>query len=66
MDDLNLKRPGKIATGLLCLFLIGLTAAVIIAVNRNSLIVLIPCAFATLLSFGAIWWAHDSLNEASP
>ena len=59
MDESNLKRTVRIAIGFLCLFLIGLTAAVvIIAVNRSSPVVLIPFALATLVSFEAIWWAQ--------
>ncbi len=61
MGDPDLKRPGKIAIGFLCLFLIGLAAAVIVAVNRNIPVVLIPFALATFISFGAIWWAHHGL-----
>ena len=59
MGELNLERRIKHTICLAGLFLIGLdAAAVIVAVARNTPVVLIPFAVATSISFVAIWWAH--------
>ena len=58
IGQIHVKRSVKIAISGLCLSLIGLTAAIMIAANGNGLIVLIPFALATLVSLGAIWWAQ--------
>ena len=58
MHKIHFKRPVKVASGFVCLFLIGLAAAIIIAGDRNSLAIRIPFAIATLVSCGAVWWGH--------
>ncbi len=69
MGESHLNRRATIVSGLMGLLLIGLdAAAVIVAINRNTPLVLIPFITATLISCGAIWWAYRPNDElaASP
>ena len=69
MGESHLNRRATIVSGLMGLLLIGLdAAAAIVAINRNTPLVLIPFVIATLISCGAIWWAHRPNDElaASP
>ncbi len=64
MDKLHFMRGVRITTGLFGLLLLGLdAAAVIVAVSRSTPVAVIPFASASLISFGAIWWAHRFSGE---
>ncbi len=67
MDELHLKQRIKMTTDSTGLLLIGCdAAAAMVAANRNTPVVLIPFALATLASFGAIWWAHVPMANSPP